>query len=132
MIIQLDFDGTVVNFDFPNIGRLNVGCIEVVKALFNAGHHIYLNTYRANISEEALAEALNFLEVHEIISMLSGINPQKKIPPAWNPDESIKNGELFIDDDSEGIALKWDHTGQIKMVDWRVVKSQLIQKNIIY
>lgn len=131
MIIQLDFDGTIVNFDFPNIGRLNVGCIEVIRALFKAGYHIYLNTYRANISEEALAEALNFLEVHEIISMLSGINPQKKIPPAWNPDESIKNGELFIDDDSEGIALKWDHTYQLKMVDWRVVKSQLIQKNII-
>ncbi len=29
MLIQLDFDGTVVEFDYPKIGLLNEGCIEV-------------------------------------------------------------------------------------------------------
>jgi hypothetical protein len=31
MLIQLDFDGTVVEFDYPKIGLLNEGSIEVVK-----------------------------------------------------------------------------------------------------
>jgi hypothetical protein len=30
MLIQLDFDGTVVEFDYPKIGLLNEGSIEVV------------------------------------------------------------------------------------------------------
>jgi hypothetical protein len=30
MLIQLDFDGTVVEFNWPKIGLLNDGCIAVV------------------------------------------------------------------------------------------------------
>jgi hypothetical protein len=29
MVIYLDFDGTVVEFSYPKIGRCNFGCIEV-------------------------------------------------------------------------------------------------------
>lgn len=48
--IYLDFDGTVVEHDYPIIGRPNYGCIEVIKKLQDAGHDIIINTYRADLA----------------------------------------------------------------------------------
>ena len=131
MIIQLDFDGTLVNFNYPLVGNLNLGCKEVVTDLFEKGHTIHLNTYRANISTIDLENALEFLKNNELMHCISVVNSQKKLPPTWDIDAAIELNELFLDDDSDGIPLKWDHTGKMKMVDWRVVKSLLKQKQII-
>jgi len=131
MIIQLDFDGTLVNFNYPLVGNLNPGCKEVVVELFERGHTIHLNTYRANISTIDLENALEFLKNNDLLHCISTVNAQKKLPPSWDIDAAIELNELFLDDDSDGIPLKWDHTGKMKMVDWRVVKSLLKQKQII-
>lgn len=131
MIIQLDFDGTLVNFNYPLVGNLNLGCKEVVAELFERGHKIHLNTYRANISTIDLENAVEFLKNNELMHCISVVNAQKKLPPTWDIDAAIELNELFLDDDSDGIPLKWDHTGKMKMVDWRVVKSLLKQKQII-
>ena len=131
MIIQLDFDGTLVNFNYPLVGNLNLGCKEVVTKLFEKGHTIHLNTYRANISTIDLENALEFLKNNEFMQFISSVNAQKRLPPSWDIDAAIELNELFLDDDSDGIPLKWDHTGKMKMVDWRVVKSLLKQKQII-
>ena len=54
MLIQLDFDGTVVEFDYPKIGLLNPGSVEVIDKLRKAGHDIVLNTYRADLNDGTL------------------------------------------------------------------------------
>jgi hypothetical protein len=131
MIIQLDFDGTLVNFNYPSVGILNTGCVEVLEGLFKKGHIFHLNTYRANISSIDLENALDFLKNNELMQFITTVNTQKKLPPSWDIDAAIELNELFLDDDSEGIPLKWDHTGKMKMVDWRVVKSLLKQKKLL-
>ena len=54
MTIQLDFDGTVVEHLYPEIGRENFGCMPIIKKLQDAGHTIVLNTYRADLNKEKL------------------------------------------------------------------------------
>ena len=62
MLIQLDFDGTVVEFDYPKIGLLNPGSVEVIDKLRKAGHEIVLNTYRADLNDGTLEDAHAFLK----------------------------------------------------------------------
>jgi hypothetical protein len=86
MLIQLDFDGTVVEFDYPRIGLLNSSCVEVVEKLRSAGHEIILNTYRADLNDGSLEEAHRFLKeigifpLHEIIPT----NQKKVKSPEWD------------------------------------------------
>jgi hypothetical protein len=61
MEIYLDFDGTVVEHQYPKMGRCNFGCFEVIKKLQNAGHVIILNTYRADCEDGTLEEALKLI-----------------------------------------------------------------------
>ena len=57
MNIYLDFDGTVVEHDYPEIGKLNPGALEVIKKLQDAGHTIILNTMRVEFNDGTLEEA---------------------------------------------------------------------------
>ena len=85
MLIQLDFDGTVVEFDYPKIGLLNEGSIEVVNKLRNAGHEIVLNTYRADLNDGTLEEAHVFLkEIGIFPSHLPIPTNEKKVKSVFN------------------------------------------------
>jgi len=59
MNIYLDFDGTVVEHDYPCIGRLNPNALEVIKRLQDAGHNIILNTMRVEFKDGTMKEALD-------------------------------------------------------------------------
>ena len=60
MLIYLDFDGTVVEHAYPEIGADNPKALKVIRRLQDAGHHIILNTYRADLNDGSLQEALNY------------------------------------------------------------------------
>ena len=60
--IYLDFDGTCVEFAYPQIGRANFGCIEVIEKLQQAGHTIILNTYRVECEDGTLEQAMEWFE----------------------------------------------------------------------
>ena len=49
MIIAVDFDGTVVTHDYPNVGRDVKGAKEVLGKLLHYGHKIILYTMRSNM-----------------------------------------------------------------------------------
>lgn len=51
MVIAVDFDGTVVNHEFPAIGSLKEGAKEALIALKKAGHKIIIWTCRAGQHE---------------------------------------------------------------------------------
>ncbi|MFM1810785.1 MAG: hypothetical protein RLZZ382_2010, partial [Bacteroidota bacterium] len=61
MTIYLDFDGTVVEHQYPALGAENPHAFRIIRALQVKGHHIILNTYRADINDGSLAEALEYL-----------------------------------------------------------------------
>ena len=47
MIIALDFDGTCVTHEYPNIGQPIPWCLTTLQALIANGHQIVLNTMRS-------------------------------------------------------------------------------------
>lgn len=61
MQILLDFNGTVVEHYYPLIGDYNPGAKEVIARLQLAGHEIILNTYRVEMEDDSLKEALVYL-----------------------------------------------------------------------
>ena len=46
MYIAVDFDGTCVTHEYPNIGK-DIGAVPVLKKLTDSGHKIILNTMRS-------------------------------------------------------------------------------------
>lgn len=62
-IISVDFDGTLVEANYPNIGNLREGAIEYMNKLYDEGYGIVINTCRAGLME---ADAINFLNRNKI------------------------------------------------------------------
>ena len=58
MIIAIDFDGTCVTHEYPNVGK-DVNAVPVLKELVENGHQLVLFTMRSdNVQEEE--SPLNF------------------------------------------------------------------------
>jgi hydroxymethylpyrimidine pyrophosphatase-like HAD family hydrolase len=58
MIIAVDFDGTVVDHRYPEIGDLKAGAKDALKAFKKAGHKIAIWTCRAGKEELAVRQFL--------------------------------------------------------------------------
>jgi len=132
MLIQLDFDGTIVEFDYPRIGILNSGCVEVVEKLRQAGHEIVLNTYRADLNDGTLEEAHVFLKEIGIFPHHEQIptNVKKVKSPPWDLEKFIESQILFIDDDTENIPLRPCVGCHLLMVDWLEVDRQVRESGV--
>ena len=126
MVIYLDFDGTVVEHAFPQIGAPNPCCFEVLRKLQAAGHSIILNSVRCNIGGHCLREAFTYLKASNLVEPVTESVPEKIHPPDWDLAKSKSSGNLFIDDVAGKIPLR--DTVVIrdsKMVDWEEVGRQL-------
>lgn len=142
MIVYLDFDGTVVEHDYPRIGRANFGCIEVIKKLQDAGHEIILNTYRSDCKNGTLEKALDFLNddywmilkdksnTDLELKPITKFTKRKINPPAWDWFYIKQTKIMYIDDISFGIPLKKAVYVQNRMVDWDALDKQFIENNI--
>ena len=69
MIIAIDFDGTIAEHKYPDIGDPLPLAFEVMKELKDAGHVLVLNTCRENMefgygSRQYLSEAIDFCRSH--------------------------------------------------------------------
>jgi len=68
MRIYLDFDGTIVEHNFPAVGEENPNAVKVISMLQRAGHDLILNTYRADIDLTYVQEAISFLNSNPNLS----------------------------------------------------------------
>ena len=57
LIIAIDFDGTIVEDAYPNIGKPLIFALDTIKKLQADGHRLILWTYR---SGQKLTEAVDF------------------------------------------------------------------------
>jgi hypothetical protein len=133
MLIYLDFDGTVVEHAYPQIGADNPRALQVIRRLQDAGHQIILNTYRADLNDGSLQEAINYLQ-HPGRNLLpiSEHTPLKINPPNWNWEQTVKDNTLFIDDVSSGTPMIPNVQlpfGQ--QVDWKTLESWFEEKGVI-
>jgi len=133
LTIYLDFDGTVVEHAYPELGALNPRSFTVIRQLQNAGHRIILNTYRADLADGSLQAALNFLnDINNELLPITECTELKIQPPAWNWEKTLEEGILYIDDVCDGtpmipnIALPFG-----LMVDWKTLEEWFTEQGII-
>ncbi len=133
MRIYLDFDGTVVEHNFPAIGAENPNAIKVISLLQKAGHDLVLNTYRADIDLSYVNEALNFLNSHpNLFKQIETFLPKKLDPKGFNLVNAKACNQLYIDDVSDGIPMRKNEALEFgMMVDWIEVEKILRSKKII-
>lgn len=131
MNIYLDFDGTVVEHDYPQIGKLNPNSLEVIKKLQDAGHTIILNTMRVEFDDGSMQEAFDFINHNQSIKGIKIFRQteHKIYPPSWNLDK-IKD-EIYIDDIAANIPLIKATEVEGFMVDWVEIERQLVGKSIL-
>lgn len=98
MYICIDFDGTIVDHRYPDIGEPVPGAIEWMKRWQQAGAKLILFTMR---SGKGLEEAVRWLTWHEI--ELHGINHNPN-QASWSTSPKAY-GHLYIDDAAFGCPL---------------------------
>lgn len=123
MIIAVDFDGTCVTHEYPEVGK-DVGAVDTLHELVAKGHKIMLWTMR---SGKELDDAVEWFEQNDI--PLWGINEN----PTQNWSTSHKQyAHLYIDDTALGCPLRHDSwMCKSPYVDWVKVRQYLISNGII-
>lgn len=130
MTIFLDFDGTVVEHQYPLIGPCNDGCFEVINKLHKAGHYILINSLRAEFDLKLLNEEVEF--VNQSLTELNNnshkyflhYTDHKYDPAKWNWELHFSSGRIFIEDVCEGIPLKSGIYFKRNMVDWAKLNTE--------
>lgn len=125
--IVIDFDGTVVTHDFPEVG-VDIGAVEVLKRITDSGHKLILFTMR---SEKYLDEAVEWFELNGI--PLYGIN-KHPLQHTWTKSPKAQ-GVINIDDRDLFTPLTnklpdgTEYDGR-PFVDWKKVKRKLKETGI--
>lgn len=102
LAIAVDFDGTIVEDAYPQIGKAQLFAFDTLKKLQARGHRLILWTYRHG---RALDEAVAFCKENGIT--FYAVN---KSFPEEEFDEKYSrkiNADLFIDDRNIGGLLGW-------------------------
>lgn len=100
--IAVDFDGTIVDDEYPKIGKPKLFAFNTLLKLQSEGHRLILWTYRKG---KALEEAVQFCKENGIT--FYAVN--KSFPEEeYDPKYSRKiNADLFIDDRNIGGLVSW-------------------------
>lgn len=106
--LAIDFDGTIVEDAYPNIGKPRLFAFETLKRLQEDGHRLILWTYRSGTKlEEAVAFcAKNGIEFYAVNNSF----PEEKFD---NVKSRKINADLFIDDRNIGGVLGWGEVYQM-------------------
>lgn len=103
MTIAVDFDGTIVTHEYPNIGKPIPFAFETLKLLQSEGHHnIILWTAR---EDELLQEALDFCKKHglEFYAVNTNFPGEEEL---GNRGRKV-HADVFIDDHNLGGLPDW-------------------------
>lgn len=139
MIIGIDFDGTCVTHEFPNIGK-EIGAERVLRKLVNAGNKLILFTMRSDIQNPTsddydihakggayLTDAVNWFKERGIPLFGINENPEQK---TWTTSPK-PYCHLYIDDAALGCPLMFTVGVDRPHVDWDSVEDDLIKMGYI-
>ena len=124
IIIAIDFDGTCVEHDYPNIGLEVEGAVETLLRLNNRGHKLILNTMR---SGERLDAAVKWFKERHIELWGVNKNPEQS---EWTSSPKVF-AHLYIDDSALGCPVRFIDGVRHHVVDWSRVSSELEYHNIL-
>ena len=124
MTIAIDFDGTCVTHEYPEVGR-DLGAITTLKTLVDNGHKLILLTMR---SGKTLEDAKHWFEERGIILYGVNENPSQK---RWTESPKVY-ANLYIDDANLGTPLIKNSIASDKpYVDWKLVLIDLYNRGCI-
>ncbi|MEZ4859508.1 MAG: hydrolase [Flavobacteriaceae bacterium] len=102
LTIAVDFDGTIVEDEYPKIGKPLLFAFDTLKKLQSKGHRLILWTYRYG---KELEDAVAFCKEHGItFYAVNKSFPEEEFDPKYS--RKI-NADLFIDDRNLGGMLGW-------------------------
>ena len=122
LYIAVDFDGTCVTHEYPEIGK-GIGAVPTLLRLVEAGHKIILHTMR---SGETLNQAVAWFEQNGI--PLFGIN-ENPTQTSWTQSPKIY-AHTYIDDAALGCPLLHPREG-LPYVDWAAVEAILSARGLL-
>lgn len=136
MQIGIDFDGTCVSHEYPEIGK-DIGAAPVLKSLVANGHQLILFTMRSDrivktnvgvYRELFLSEAVAWFEENDIPLYGIQTNPEQQ---SWT-DSPKAYASLYIDDAALGCPLIYpENSNERPYVDWEKIKKLLKEKSLI-
>ncbi len=123
MYICVDFDGTMVDHRYPDIGEPVPGAATWLQRLQRHGAKIILFTMRSNRAEgmNLLRDAVLYMETNGI--KLFGIN-RNPDQDAWTSSPKAY-GDVYVDDSAFGCPLIQPKGFARPCVDWKKVGPQL-------
>ncbi len=102
LTIAVDFDGTIVEDEYPRIGRPIIFAFDTLKKLQNEGHRLILWTYRKG---RTLEEAVKFCEENGIVFYAVNQSfPEEEFDASYS--RKI-HADVFIDDRNIGGLKSW-------------------------
>lgn len=104
-IIVIDFDGTIVECDYPNIGKIRNNARHYINKLHSEGYGIVINTCRSGLAE---ADAIHFLRDNGIRYDYINCNFPHLIEKYGQDCRKI-SGDVYIEDRCLFTLPKW-HT----------------------
>lgn len=110
LYLGIDFDGTCVTHEYPNVGR-DIGAQAVLKALVAKGHRLILNTMRSGTT---LADAQQWFIDNNIPLYGVNHNPDQS---SWTQSPKVY-AHLYIDDAALGVPLCAGTGRERNYVDW--------------
>lgn len=102
MIIAVDFDGTIVEHEYPKIGKEIPFALQTLRQLCDDGHQLILWTYRAG---QNLQAAVDYCSENGVVFYAVNKNYPEEVF-----DESISRkilADIYIDDRNIGGLLDW-------------------------
>lgn len=100
MIIAIDFDGTIVEHKYPQIGKPVPGAFDIMKKWKGRGHKLILWTCR---TEELLEEAVEFCRTKGLIFNAVNENIPNSVFTPWPK----VYADLYIDDRNLCGSMDW-------------------------
>ncbi len=105
MIIAVDFDGTIVEDKYPEIGAFRPGAVETLKKLKKEGYLLVLWTCRTG---KHLAQAVNVCATAGIRFDAINANPRSEIVKYNGSDPRKVGASVYVDDRGIGGIGNWD------------------------
>lgn len=137
-VIAIDFDGTCVTHEFPEVGK-EIGSEPVLRALVENGHKLVLNTVRPHKPKKSnnasdhemtsddrdfLQEAIDWFAERNIPLYGINENPEQR---TWTDSPKVL-ARIYIDDAALGVPLAVNlKLSQKAFVDWSAVAKMLHQ-----
>lgn len=126
MIIAVDFDGTIVEHEYPKIGKEKIFATETLRQLINDGHRLILWTVREG---ELLDEAVEWCRQRGVeFYAVNKDFPEENISKNEQFSRKIK-ADVWIDDLNVGGLPDW---GTIyRIITEKKTMQQVIEEKLV-